>query len=59
MNSDLGTTLCFIDLFGLYTSEGSRRTDIVRPQQFGEWQLFTGTVYYRRDMPLRSANCLY
>jgi hypothetical protein len=30
MNKILGTTIHFIDLFVLYTSEGSRRTDAVR-----------------------------
>ena len=28
MKNDLGTTNCFIDLFGLYTNEGSRCTDV-------------------------------
>jgi hypothetical protein len=46
MNSDLGTTMCFIDLFILYTSEESCRTDVVRTRQLGNRQLFTGTVYY-------------
>ena len=59
MNKDLETIVCFIDLFELYTSEGSRRMDAVRTRLFKKRQLFAGTVYYRRDMPLRSTNCLY
>ena len=30
MNNDLGTTIAFINLLDIYTSEGSRCTDIVR-----------------------------
>ena len=32
---DLGTTDVFIDLFGIYTSERLRRTDVVRTRLFG------------------------